>query len=121
MHENLCLVLLTKYYSPSSSSLWRFELNLGFPHNRFCVLSKAFFVLHPNIITIIKYRQMRLAGHMACMSKKRNAYRESEGNSPLGRHSHTCEDNTNVHLHETERKSMACIHLTHAWASGELL
>jgi len=71
----------------------------------FSDLSKAF-VLHPNIITIIELRQMRLAGHMTCMGKKRNAYRKSEGNSPLGRHRHTWENNTTVNLQEKEWKVM---------------
>jgi len=71
----------------------------------FSDLSKAF-VLHPNIITIIKSRQMRLAGHMTCMGKKRNAYRESEGNSPLGRQRHIWENNTIVNLQETEWEVM---------------
>jgi hypothetical protein len=66
----------------------------------FSDLSKAF-VLHP-ITTIIKSRQMRLTGHMTCTGKKRNAYRESEGNSPLERHRHTWENNTKVNLQETE-------------------
>jgi len=71
----------------------------------FSDLSKAF-VLHPNIITIIKSRQMRLAGHMTCMGKKKNAYREYEGNSPLGRHRHMWENNSKVNLQETEWKIM---------------
>jgi hypothetical protein len=49
---------------------------------------------------------MILAGHMTCMDKKRNAYRESEGNCPLGRHRHTWEDNMGVNLQETEWKDM---------------
>jgi len=49
---------------------------------------------------------MRLAGHMTCMGKKRNAYRESEGNSPLGRQRHIWENNTIVNLQETEWEVM---------------
>jgi hypothetical protein len=43
----------------------------------------------PSIIRIIKFRRMRLAGHVARMGEKRNAYRllvgKPEGNRPLGR------------------------------------
>jgi hypothetical protein len=43
---------------------------------------------------------------MTCTDKKGNVYKESEGNSPLGRHRHTWEDNTEVNLQETELKGM---------------
>jgi hypothetical protein len=43
----------------------------------------------PSIITIIKSRRMRRAGHVARMGEKRNAYRllvgKPEGKMPLGR------------------------------------
>jgi hypothetical protein len=43
----------------------------------------------PSIIRIIKSRRMRLAGHVARMEEKRNAYRllvgKPEGKRPLGR------------------------------------
>jgi hypothetical protein len=43
----------------------------------------------PSIITIIKSRRMRWAGHVARMGEKRNAYRilvvNPEGKRPLGR------------------------------------
>jgi hypothetical protein len=43
----------------------------------------------PSIITIIKSRRMRWAGHVARMSEKRNVYRilvgNPEGKRPLGR------------------------------------
>jgi hypothetical protein len=43
----------------------------------------------PSIIRIIKPRRMRLAGHVARMGEKRNAYRSlvrnPEGERPLGR------------------------------------
>jgi hypothetical protein len=43
----------------------------------------------PSIIRIIKSWRMRLAGHVARMGEKRNAYRllvgKPEGKSPLGR------------------------------------
>jgi hypothetical protein len=84
MHENLCWALLTKHYFSSSSSLRPLELSLDFPHNRCLFCSVQSFCTHPNIITIIKLRQMRLAGHMTCMGKNTDAYREPERNSPLG-------------------------------------
>jgi hypothetical protein len=49
-------------------------------HNLYC---------SPSIIKIIESRRMRLAGHVARMGKKRNAYRilvgKPEGKGPLGR------------------------------------
>jgi hypothetical protein len=46
----------------------------------------------PSIITRIKVRRMRWAGHVARMGEKRNAYRllvgKPEGKKPLGRLSH---------------------------------
>jgi hypothetical protein len=42
-----------------------------------------------NIIQVIKSRRMGLAWHVACMGKKRNAYRvlvgKPEGKKPLGK------------------------------------
>jgi hypothetical protein len=47
------------------------------------------FYSSPSIIIIIKSRRMTLAGHVARMGEKRNAYRllvgKPEGKSPLGR------------------------------------
>jgi hypothetical protein len=46
----------------------------------------------PNIIRIIKPMRIRWTGHVACMGKKRNAYRvlagKSEGKRPFGRPRH---------------------------------
>jgi hypothetical protein len=46
----------------------------------------------PSIIIIMKSRRMRLAGHVARMGEKRNAYRllvgKPEGKRPLGRPRH---------------------------------
>jgi hypothetical protein len=51
----------------------------------------------PSIIRMIKSRRMRLAGHVARMREKRNAYRilvgKSEGKRPLGRPRRTWGDN----------------------------
>jgi hypothetical protein len=45
---------------------------------------------------MIKSRRMKWAGHVACMGKKRNAYRilvvKSEGKRALGRSRHRWED-----------------------------
>jgi hypothetical protein len=50
----------------------------------------------PNIIRQIKSRQMRWAGHVACMRKEREVYEvlvgEPEGKRPLGRPRHKWED-----------------------------
>jgi hypothetical protein len=47
---------------------------------------------------------MRLAGHVASMGEKRNAYRilvgKPEGKRPLGTHRHRREDNINMDLRE---------------------
>jgi hypothetical protein len=58
----------------------------------------------PSIITIIKSKWMRWAGHVARMGPKRNAYRilvgKSEGNRPLGRPRRRCVDNIKMDLRE---------------------
>jgi transcription termination factor 2 len=58
----------------------------------------------PSIITIIKSRRMRWAGHVARMGEKRNAYRlfvgKLEGKRPLGRSRRRCVDNISVDLVE---------------------
>ena len=50
----------------------------------------------PNIIWVIKSRRMRWAAHIACMGKKRGAYRnlvgKLEGKRPLGRPKHRLKD-----------------------------
>ena len=51
----------------------------------------------PNIISSLKSRRLRWAGHIARMEQSRNAYRvlvgKSEGKRPLGRPRHRWEDN----------------------------
>jgi hypothetical protein len=58
----------------------------------------------PSIIRIIKSRRMRLAGHVARMGEKRNAYRllvgNPEGRRPLGRPRRRWVDNIRMDLVE---------------------
>jgi hypothetical protein len=58
----------------------------------------------PSIIRIIKSRRMRLAGHVAQMGEKRNAYRllvgKPEGKRPLGRPRRRWLDNIRMDLGE---------------------
>jgi hypothetical protein len=58
----------------------------------------------PSIIRIIKARRMRLAGHVARMGEKRNAYRllvgMPEGRRPLGRQRRRWLDNIRMDLLE---------------------
>jgi hypothetical protein len=58
----------------------------------------------PSIITIIKSRRMRWAGHVAGVGEKRNAYRlfvgKQEGKRPLGRPRRRCVDNIRMDLGE---------------------
>jgi hypothetical protein len=55
---------------------------------------------------MIKVIRMRSAGNVACMGKKRNAYRvlveKVEGKRPLGRHRRMWEDNIKVDIREIE-------------------
>jgi hypothetical protein len=52
----------------------------------------------------MKLRRMRRAGHVARMVEKRNAYRifvgKPEEKTPLGKPTHTCEDNIKMDLRE---------------------
>jgi hypothetical protein len=58
----------------------------------------------PNIITIIKSRKMRWAGHVARMGETRNAYGISvgkpEGKRPLGRPTRRWVDNIKIYILE---------------------
>jgi hypothetical protein len=68
----------------------------------------------PNIITTIKPRRMRWAGHVACTGPKRNAYRilvGKPGERPLERPRCRWEDNIRMDLREIGWGSMDWIHL----------
>jgi hypothetical protein len=56
----------------------------------------------PNIISMMKLRRMRWAGHVARMWEPRNAYRilvgKPEGKRPLGRTRSRWEDNIKIYL-----------------------
>jgi hypothetical protein len=58
----------------------------------------------PNIVTVIKSRRMRWAGHVARMKEGRGVYRvligRPEGKRPLGRPRRRCEDNIKMDLGE---------------------
>jgi hypothetical protein len=58
----------------------------------------------PNIVTVIKSRRMRWAGHVAHMGEGRGIYRvlvgRSEGKRPLGSQRRRCEDNIKMDLME---------------------
>jgi hypothetical protein len=64
------------------------------------------FYSSPNIIRMIKSRNMRWAGHIARMGDKRNAYRmlvgKPEGKRPLGRERRRWVDNIKIDLREIE-------------------
>jgi hypothetical protein len=68
-----------------------------------------------DIITIIKSRRMRWAGHVSRMGERRNAYRilvgKPEGKRPLGRSRHRWMDNIKMNLTERERDGMDWIDL----------
>jgi hypothetical protein len=55
-----------------------------------------------SIIRVIKSRRLRWAGHIACMGKRRGAYRallgKPEGRRPLGRQNHRWEVNIKMDL-----------------------
>jgi hypothetical protein len=69
----------------------------------------------PNIITMIKSRRMRWAGHVARMREKRNAYRilvgKPEGKRPLGRPRRVWVDKIKIDLREIGRYDMDRIDL----------
>jgi hypothetical protein len=58
----------------------------------------------PNIVTVIKSRRMRWAGHVAHMREERGVYRvlagRPEGKRPLGRPKRRWEDNIKMDLTE---------------------
>jgi hypothetical protein len=58
----------------------------------------------PSIIRMIEYRRMTLAGHIASMGDKRNAYRilvgKPEEKRSVGRPRNMCVDNIKMYLRE---------------------
>jgi hypothetical protein len=58
----------------------------------------------PNIVSVIKSKRMRWAGHVACMGEGRGVYRvlvgRPKGKRPLGRPRHRWEDNIKMDLRE---------------------
>jgi hypothetical protein len=69
----------------------------------------------PSIITMIKSRRMRWAGHVARMGEKRNAYRilvgKPGGKIPLGRPRRRWVNNIKMDLRETGWDNVDCIDL----------
>jgi hypothetical protein len=59
----------------------------------------------PDIIMQIKSRQMRWAGHVACMGEERKLYKvlvgKSEGKRPLGKPRRSWQDGIRMDLRET--------------------
>ena len=70
----------------------------------------------PNIVWVIKWRKMRWAGHVACMSEE-GLYRvlvgKLEGRRPLGRPRRRCADNIRMDLQEVGCGYMDWIGLAH--------
>jgi len=64
----------------------------------------------PNIVRVIKSREMRWPGHVARMGEEREVYRilvgKPEGKRPLGRHRRRWVDNIRMDLQEVERGYM---------------
>jgi hypothetical protein len=69
----------------------------------------------PNIMTIIKSMRMRMAGHVARMGEKRNAYRilvgKPEGKRPIGRQRRRRVDKIKMYLRAIGWDGMAWIGL----------
>ena len=67
------------------------------------MLSCMHCILHLTIRNL-KSRQLRWAGHVACVEQSRNEYRvqlgKPEGKRPLGRLRHRWEDNVKMNLRE---------------------
>ena len=65
----------------------------------------------PSIVRVIKYRRIRLAGHVARLGGKRGVYRvlvgKPEGKRPLERPRHRWEDNIKMDLQDVECGGMA--------------
>jgi hypothetical protein len=77
----------------------------------------------PSIITMIKSRRMKWAGHVAGMGEKRNAYRilvgKPEGKRPLGRPRHRWVNN--IKMNPRERMVWIGWIWLRIWTSGGLL
>ena len=71
--------------------------------------------LSPNIITAIKSRRMKQAGHVTYTEDGRNAHRillwQREGKMPLERWRHQWESNIKIDLAETEWEGVDCTDL----------
>jgi hypothetical protein len=69
----------------------------------------------PSIVTVIKARRMRWAGHVARMGEVRGAYNilvgKSEGRRPLGRPRRRWEDNIKIDLREIGFGDVDWIHV----------
>jgi hypothetical protein len=68
-----------------------------------------------DIITVMKSRRMRQAGHVARMGEMRNAYNilagRSEGKKPIRRSKHRWEDNIRMYLREMGWEGVDWMHL----------
>jgi len=69
----------------------------------------------PNIVSVIKSRRMRWAGHVACIGEGSGAYRVfvgwPEGKRLLERHRRRWEDNIKMDLRKTGTDGANCIRL----------
>ena len=69
----------------------------------------------PNIVSVVKSRRMRGAGHVACMVERRDVYRvlvgKLEGKRPLGRPRYRWENKIKMYLQEVECGGMDWIEL----------
>jgi hypothetical protein len=76
--------------SPNNTSKWQIGFNSAFKGLRKMGVPAR-------IVRVIKWRRMRLAGHVARMGERRGIYRvlvgNPEGKSPLGRPRRRWEDN----------------------------
>jgi hypothetical protein len=82
-------------------------------------------VLLTNIIWVMKSRRMRWAGHVACMGKRKGAYRvlmgKPEGKRSLGIPRHRWEYNTKLDLQELGWRAWNRLRCLMILAGGQLL